>query len=344
MSQLCFASDNAAATHPQILDAIHAANGGYAIAYGDDPHTKAARARFKEHFGDRCEVFFLFNGTGANTIGLAALTDSFDAVICASSAHIWEDECAAPEHFFGGKLLPVAHDLGRISPASVAPLLGPTRGVHHARPRVIAITQPTEFGVVYRPQEIQALADLAHENGLALQMDGARIANAAAFLQVPLSAITTEVGVDVLSFGGTKNGLLGGEALVIFNPDLVERTEYLRKQATQLASKMRFISCQFERLLHDDLWLANASHANAMAKRLENGIASISEITLTAPVEINALFPKLPRSRLKAIQECGDFYMWSEAEDIARWMTSFQTTPEEVDEFLARITDVCSKL
>ena len=340
---LFFASDNTSGIHPEILAAIGRANHGFVKPYGADPYTEAAVAALRAEFGEGAEVFFTFNGTGANVVGLGAIARSFEAVYCADCSHIWSDECAAPEKFLGGKLVPVPSTYGKISPAAVAASMGENRGVHHAVPRVISITQPTEWGTAYRPQEMQALADFAHARGMILHVDGARLSNAAAALGISLGAISADVGVDVLSFGGTKNGLMGGEAIVFINHTLVEHAGYLRKQATQLASKMRFIAVQFEALLKDELWRQNAAHANAMAARLAAAVGDIDGVEFTCPVEINALFPRLEPAFVAPLQERCVFYLWDTKASIARWMTSFNTTPNEVDAFAEVIREVARK-
>ena len=337
---LFFASDNTSGVHPEILAAIARANHGFVKPYGDDPYTESAIGAMRAEFGERAEVFFTFNGTGANVVGLASVLRSFEAVYCADCSHIWSDECAAPEKFLGGKLVPVPSAYGKISPTAVAASMGEDRGVHHAVPKVISITQPTEWGTVYRPEEMQALADFAHERDMVLHVDGARLCNAAAALGTSLGAISTDVGVDVLSFGGTKNGLMGGEAIVFVDGALAQHAGYLRKQATQLASKMRFIAVQFEALLTDKLWRQNAAHANAMAARLADRVSDIDGIEFSCPVEINALFPRLKKSFVAPLQERCVFYLWDEKASIARWMTSFNTRPDDVDAFAEVINEI----
>ncbi len=340
---LYFASDNTSGIHPEVLDAIVRANQGYAKPYGEDPYTESAIGALRNVFGERAEIFFTFGGTGANVVGLASMARSFEAVYCSDCSHIWSDECAAPEKFLGGKLVPVPSEFGKISPAAVAASMGEDRGVHHAAPKVISITQPTEWGTVYRPEEMQALADFAHERAMFLHVDGARLANAAAALETSLTAISTDVGVDVLSFGGTKNGLLGGEAIVFINGQLAKNAGYLRKQATQLASKMRFVSVQFEALLTNELWRRNAIHANAMAARLAAAVDGINGIEFTCPVEINALFPRLDPAFIAPLQERCVFYLWDANASLARWMTSFNTTTSDVDAFGELVREVSAR-
>ncbi len=340
---LYFASDNTSGIHPEVLEAIQHANHGYAKPYGEDPYTESAIGALRNVFGKHAEIFFTFGGTGANVVGIASMARSFDAVYCADCSHIWSDECAAPEKFIGGKLIPVPSEFGKISPTSVAASIGEDRGVHHTAPKVISITQPTEWGTVYRPKEMQTLAEFAHERGMFLHVDGARLSNAAAALETSLTAITTEVGVDVLSFGGTKNGLLGGEAIVFINEKLAKNAGYLRKQATQLASKMRFVSVQFEALLSNELWRRNAIHANAMAARLAAAVHDIDGVEFTCPVEINALFPRLDPAFIAPLQRRCLFYLWDANASIARWMTSFNTSASDVDAFGKIVREVAER-
>lgn len=337
MSARSFASDNGAGVHPAVLAAINAANHGHASAYGNDPWTARASDALRAAFGGTAEILFTFGGTGANVVALATLTRRHDAILCADSAHILTSECAAVEHFCGGKLLPVASIDGKLSPALLAPVLGPTRGVHQARPRVVSITQPTEWGALYSVDEMRALADFAHAHELFLHVDGARYANAAAALGLSLAALSAEVGVDVLSFGGTKNGLLGAEAVVVFDPTLALEAAYARKQATQLASKMRFIAAQFLAYLENDLWRELAGHANAMARRLAAALDNVAGLEFVCPVETNMLFARLPRGVLEALQRDFYFYTWRDSDAVARWVTSFDTSAEDVDLFAAAV-------
>src|SRR5437660_4343226 len=328
-----FASDNNAGIHPEVLKAISAANHGHAVGYGDDPYTSSAVQKFKQHFGDDAEVFIVFNGTAANCLSLKALTDSFHAVICTAVAHIYTDECGAPEKFTGCKLIPIAAPDGKLTVESVR---HPYHGIgdqHHVQPRVISITQATEMGTVYKPAEVEALARFAHERKMFLHMDGARISNAAAAQQLTLRQATRDLGVDVLSFGGTKNGLMGVEAVVFFRPGLAEDFLFVRKQGMQLASKMRYMSVQMEALLTDDLWRRNAEHANRMARLLEQEVKKIPRVKIVYPVEANGVFAKIPQEAIKKIQDRYFFYVWSEEESVVRWMCSFDTTEEDIREF-----------
>jgi threonine aldolase len=328
-----FASDNNAGIHPAILQAISRVNQGHTVGYGDDEYTETAKAKFRQHFGDEIGVYIVFNGTAANCLSLKALTNSYHAIICSEAAHIYTDECGAPEKFTGCKLLPIPAPNGKLTVQHVAHAYHGVGDQHHVQPRVISITQSTEVGTVYTPDEIHALADFAHERDMFLHMDGARIANAAASLNLSLRAITREVGVDVLSFGGTKNGAMGAEALIFFNAKRGQDMPFLRKQGMQLASKMRFISAQFEALLTNDLWLENARHANEMAQLLRQEISRIPQIKIVHEVEANGVFAQIPRGAIAQIQQKYFFYVWDESKSVVRWMCSFDTTEEDVLEF-----------
>jgi threonine aldolase len=328
-----FASDNNAGVHPEVLEAIGRANQGHVVAYGDDPYTRGAVKKFEEHFGPDIAVFFTFNGTGANILSLQAVTRSFHSVLCSDYAHINTDECGAPEKHTGCKLIPLPHQDGKITLDSVRHAYHGIGDQHHSQPRVISITQSTEMGTVYRPEEIQALARFAREHDMFLHVDGARIANAAASLGQTLRQATRDLGVDVLSFGGTKNGILGGEAVVFFRPAIGEDFLFLRKQGMQLASKMRFIAAQFEALLTDDLWRRSAEHANHMARLLEKEISRIPEIKIVWKVEANGVFAQVPRHSIEKIKKHYFFYMWMEEESVVRWMCSFDTTEDDIRRF-----------
>ncbi|MGA9542248.1 MAG: low specificity L-threonine aldolase [Candidatus Sulfotelmatobacter sp.] len=328
-----FASDNNAGVHPEILEAIARANHGHVVAYGDDPYTRSAVKKFEEHFGPGISVFFTFNGTGANVLSLQALTQSFQSILCSDYAHIYCDECGAPEKHTGCKLIPLPHQDGKITLDSVRHAYHGIGDQHHSQPRVISVTQCTEMGTVYQPEEIQALARFAHERDMFLHVDGARIANAAASLGQTLRQATRDLGVDVLSFGGTKNGILGGEAVVFFHPELSRDFLYLRKQSMQLASKMRFIAAQFEALLTNDLWRRSAEHANRMASLLEKEVRRIPEVKVVWKVEANGVFVQIPREAIEKIKQHYFFYMWIEEESIVRWMCSFDTTEDDIRNF-----------
>jgi len=328
-----FASDNNAVVHPEVLEAIRHANEGHAVGYGDDPHTESAVGKFREQFGADIEVFFVFNGTAANTLSLQALTRPFHAVLCPELSHIYTDECGAPERFTGCKLVPLPAPEGKLTVEAVAQAYHGIGDQHHVQPRVISITQATEMGTVYKPSEIEELARFAHEREMFLHMDGARISNAVAAQRLTLRQATRDLGVDVLSFGGTKNGLMGAEAVVFFRPDLAQDFLFVRKQGMQLASKMRYMSAQMEALLTNDLWRRNADHANRMAQLLEQTLRKIPGIKIVYPVQANGVFAQIPREAIQRIQERYFFYVWSEAESVVRWMCSFDTTEEDVREF-----------
>jgi len=334
-----FASDNNAGVHPEILDAIARANQGHVVAYGDDPYTRSALAKFEEHFGPGIDVFFTFNGTGANVLSLQALNRPFHAVLCSEYAHIYTDECGAPEKHTGCKLIPLPHQDGKITLDSVRHAYHGIGDQHHVQARVISITQSTEMGTVYRPEEIQALAGFAHEHNMFLHVDGARLANAAASLGQTLRQATRDLGVDVLSFGGTKNGIMGGEAVVFFNRALSADFLYLRKQGMQLASKMRFVAAQFEALLTDALWRRSADRANGMARVLEAEVRKIPQVRVVWKVEANGVFAQIPRHAIAKIKERYFFYPWIEEECIVRWMCSFDTTEEDVRNFVQVVAE-----
>src|SRR5215472_3037632 len=334
-----FASDNNAGVHPEVLEAIARANQGHVIAYGDDPYTRSAIRKFEEHFGSDISVFFTFNGTGANVLGLEALNRPYHAVLCSDYAHIYTDECAAPEKHTGCELIPLPHQDGKITVDQVRHAYHGIGDQHHVQARVISITQSTEMGTVYKPDEIRALAEFAHERDMFLHMDGARIANAAVSLGQTLKQATRDLGVDVLSFGGTKNGMMGGEAVVFFDRDLCSDFLFLRKQGMQLASKMRFIAAQFEALLTNDLWKRSAEHANRMAKVLEAELRKIPQVQVVWKVEANGVFAQIPRHAIDKIKERYFFYPWVEEESIVRWMCSFDTADEDVKEFAACVAE-----
>lgn len=329
-----FASDNNSGIHPSILKAIEAANTDHVVGYGNDAFTQKAIEIFKAQFGAKTEVFFVFNGTGANVLGISTVTQSYHSVICAETAHIQEDECGAPEKFTGCKLLPVKPVNGKLTPEAVQHHLKGFDFEHHSQPRVISISQVTEMGTAYQPAEIIALADLAHKNKMLLHMDGARIANAAVSLDMDFKAFTKDCGVDILSFGGTKNGMMMGEAVLFFHPEHTENTKYIRKQSMQLYSKMRFVGAQFIAYFENDLWKETAGHANKMAKLLAQSVSKIPQIKITQPVDANGVFALVPPEIIKPLQKEFFFYMWDEKCSEVRWMTSFDTTEEEIDEFV----------
>jgi threonine aldolase len=328
-----FASDNNAGIHPLLLNAIHEANKGHTIAYGDDIYTRKAITTVRKFFGEKTEVFFVLTGTGANVLGLATLTDSFHGIICAETAHIHVDECGAPEKFCNCKLLTVPANDGKLTPGLISRHLHGFGFEHHVQPKVISISQPTEMGTVYKPEEIKSLSVIAKKHNMFLHMDGARLANAAVSLNLDFKSFTADAGVDVLSFGGTKNGMLFGESVIFFEPENSIHFRYLRKQGMQLASKMRYIGAQFHVYLNDNIWQVNAAHANEMAKMLVHKVSGLPHIQITQQVEANAVFAILPEKIIRPLQEKYFFYVWDEARSEVRWMTSFDTTPEDVEGF-----------
>ncbi len=329
-----FASDNHSGVHPKVMEAFARANQGHAPAYGEDPLTAEADALLRRHFGPGIDPYFVLLGTAANVLGLKAVARSHHAVLCAESAHINVDECGAPEALAGLKLRTVPGRDGKIAPADLEPFLADLGVQHHNQPRVVSITQSTELGTLYTPDEVRALADFAHGHGMLLHMDGARLANAAAALELGLNDVSGACGVDVLSFGGTKNGLMHGEAVIFFDPGLSRDFRYIRKQGMQLSSKMRFIAAQFAALLGGDLWRENALQANRMAARLAEQARAIPEVRITRPVQANAVFAVIPPRAVAPLQACYPFYVWSQDTGEVRWMTSFDTTPDDVDSFV----------
>jgi len=332
-----FASDNWAGVHPDILAAIAAANVGHMPSYGDDAITARATARIQALFGAPVAVQFVFNGTAANVLGLASVLESWQSVICSDVAHLEVDECGAWEHHAGSKLLTVPTTDGKLTPQLVESRLAGIGDVHRSQPAAISITQVTEYGTVYTVDEITALSRLAHQHHLLLHMDGARLANAAASLDLSLGAFTIAAGVDILTFGGTKNGLLGGEAVIFANPERVANFGFVRKQGMQLASKMRFVAAQFEALLTNDLWLQSATHANRMAERLYQQVRSIPGVEVTQLVRANAVFARIPAAAVAPLQQRFNFLLWNDRTSEVRWMTAFDTTADDVDAFAAAI-------
>jgi threonine aldolase len=326
-----------------VLAAIQAANSGHAPAYGEDSYTAAAEARFREHFGPDARAFLVFNGSGANVASLDAVTRGFEAAICTDVAHMNVDECGAPERIAGAKLLTVATEHGKLSAADVSRWESRRGDDHFPQPRVVSITQATELGTVYEPGEVRAIADAAHELGMFLHVDGARLANAAAALDLSLRELTTDLGVDLVSFGGTKNGLMFGEAVVFLRPELAEGFIFVRKQLAQLASKMRFVAAQFDALLGGDLWLRNARHANEMATRLASAAEAIDGVEIAHPVQANAVFARLPRPAIDRLLTDWPyeqaFYIWDEPADEVRWMCGWDTTVEDVDAFVGAVRE-----
>jgi threonine aldolase len=312
------------------------ANLGHQIAYGDDPHTAKCEAHFRELFGSPVESLLVWGGTGANVVGLATMLHASEAVICSDVAHINVDEGGAPEKFAGAKLIDLATTDAKLTPEQIEPMLHVLGDHHHVQPKVISLTQSTELGTLYSPAEVAAFADVAHRHGMYLHMDGARIANATIAVG-DLRSFTIDAGVDVLSFGGTKNGMMYGEAVVFLNPALARNASFVRKQATQLPSKCRYIAAQFNALFTDDLWLANARHANAMAMRLYEATHQLGGVTFASPPVVNGMFPILRADVIDQLQAWSPFYTWDPSISQVRWMASFDTTTEDVDRFATGI-------
>jgi threonine aldolase len=339
-----FASDNYAGVHPEILEAINSANLGHQVAYGEDVYTSRVHEVFAEHFGEGVEVYPVFNGTGSNVVSLQSMLPRWGAVVCAKTAHINTDEAGAPERVAALKLLTIDTPDGKLTPELIDQEAWGWGDEHRAQPLVVSITQTTELGTAYSVEEVSAIAEHAHSLGMKLHMDGARISNAAASLGVPLRAFTRDAGVDVLGFGGTKNGLLFGEAIVALNPEAAEGLTYLRKLNMQLGSKMRFMSAQLIALLTDDLWLRSARHSNAMAARLRGSLekeidaGTISGISFSQATESNAVFAILPDGVADRLREKFRFYDWDAARNEVRWMCSFDTTEADIDAFVYAIT------
>lgn len=335
-----FGSDNHSGISPEILHAIADANTGHALAYGDDEWCRKTEELFRRYFGNQAKVYFVFNGTGANVLSIDLMCRSHEAVVCAETAHINVDECGAPQRVVGCRLLTVDTPDGKLTPDLVRTRLHGFGFEHHSQPKAISITQSTELGTLYTLDEIRALADLAHSHNMYLHMDGARLANAAVALGCSFREMTTDCGVDVLSFGGTKNGMLIGESVVVLNPELDVDVKYRRKQMTQLASKMRFVAAQFEAYLESGLWRRNAEHSNAMARKLEAEVKKIPGVEVIYPVQVNGVFAHLPREAWQQLQQEFFFYDWDFDRDQVRWMCSFDTTEEDIAAFAAALNKV----
>jgi threonine aldolase len=329
-----FASDNNAGVHPEILKELAVINAGHVIGYGSDIYTEQAKQLFKNHLGNDTEVFFVFTGTAANVLGISGITHSWNSIITAETAHLEQDECGAPEKFTGCKVLTVETPDGKITVETIEKHMHGFDFEHHAQPKVISITQSTEMGTVYSVDEIKKIASFAHSKGLLLHMDGARLSNAAVSLGIPFKKFTTDAGVDVLSFGGTKNGMMLGEAICFLKPGLAADFKYIRKQGMQLASKMRFISAQFIAYFRDDLWKKCASHSNAMAGILANRIMEIKSLKITQPVQSNGVFVIIPKKVAEKVMQQYFFYPWNEKKSEYRLMTSWDTTEEDIEEFV----------
>jgi len=335
-----FASDNNSGVHPRILDAMARANTGHAVAYGDDPWTEQAVEAFRREFGPDCAVFFVFLGTAANVLALQAMTRPHHGVVCARTAHINVDECGAPERHLGCKLLAQPAANGLLAPEALRRTFRDVGNPHHNQPRAVSITQASELGALYAPEDVRQLADLAHANNMLLHMDGARLANAAAAQNLTLAQASRDLGVDALSFGGTKNGMMYGEAVVFFNAALAEEFASIRKQGMQLASKMRFVAAQFSALLDGGLWRDNAANSNAMAALLAREAATVPGVEISRPVQTNAVFARLSARAVEALRREFFFYTWDpepEERPEVRWMCSFDTTDKDVERFLAAL-------
>jgi threonine aldolase len=330
-----FASDNNSGVHPEILNEIESANAGHVVGYGSDPFTEKAKELFKEHLGKETEVFFVFTGTAANVLGLSGVTRSWNSVVTAFSAHIEQDECGAPEKFTGCKVLTVDTTDGKIKVDMLAKHMHGIDFEHHSQPMVVSITQTTEMGTVYTADEIKALSGFVHKRGMLLHMDGARIANAAVALDLPFKAFTTDAGVDILSFGGTKNGMMYGEAVCFLKPGISADFKYIRKQGMQLASKMRFISAQYIAYFHNALWRRNAAHSNSMALLLSEKLKDLEKIKITQPVQSNGVFAIIPKVVAEKVSKTFFFYPWNELTSEYRLMTSWDTTEEDIDNLVA---------
>ena len=336
-----FASDNNAGVHPRVMEAIAAANHGHATAYGDDRWTRAAEQTLRDLFGRDVATFMVWGGTGANVMALATMLSPAGAVVCTDAAHINVDETGAPERVLGAKLIDVPHRDGRLQPEQLREFSHFTGVMHHVQPSVLSITQSTEWGTLYSADEIAALCDTAHSMGMKVHLDGARIANATSALGGTVDALrsfTVDAGVDVISFGGAKNGMMHGEAVVYLDPELARSAPYVRKQVTQLPSKVRYISAQFVALLADGLWLENAAHANRMARLLHGRVAAIPGVHLPHAPAVNSLYPTLPADRIGALRDWSFFYDWDVHRHQVRWMTSWDTTESDIESFAAGVT------
>lgn len=334
-----FASDNYSGIHPEVFEAIQLANSHHQISYGDDIFTHEAVQLFEKEFGN-VSVLFAFNGTGANVICLKCCTLPFQAVICSDLAHIHVDECGAPTQSIGCSLLPISTTDGKLTPELIQPLLSRIGNVHHTQPKVISISQSTEVGTIYSIDELKALCRFAHDNNMYVHLDGARISNAVAALGITLKEATVDCGIDIMSFGGTKNGLMMGEAVLVFNDELKANAPYFQKQSAQLFSKNRFIAAQFKALLSNDLWLRMATHANKMAQILSTEIQQLPGVKITRKVQANAVFAIIPQKAIKPLQAKYPFYIWDEETLELRWMCSFDTTEEDIKNFVSTLRDL----
>ncbi len=344
MKNRTFASDNYAGVHPEVIGALLRANHGHAGSYGADEYTERTTQKFKSLFGESTSVYFAYNGTGANVLALSALTHSFNSIICSDLAHINVDESTAPEKFTGCKLVTIPTQDGKIYPDQIEEKIQRIDDQHHPQVKVISISQSSEYATIYTVAEVKAIAAVAKKNNLFFHMDGSRIANAAVSLKEDFRSFTRDAGVDVLSFGGTKNGMMFGEAVLFFNPELAQYMKFIRKQSMQLHSKMRFISAQFEALLSNDLWKRNAEHSNQMAKLLEIELRKNKSISVTQKVEANGVFAIMPRSIIPALQEEHFFYVWNDKTSEVRLMCSFDTTEDDIQGFSKRLQELTAAL
>ena len=335
-----FASDNNSGVHPAVLEAVIKANSEHAVGYGDDPWTAAATLKLKEVFGESASPFFVFNGTGANSVALQAVTRPFNSILCAETAHINVDECGAPARMTGCAVIPIATPDGKLTPELIRPHLHNFGVCHHSQPKAVYISQVSELGTIYTIDEVKAIADLLHSYNMYLHMDGARLANACAYLGCTLREVTVDAGVDILSFGGTKNGMMMGEAVISFRPEITENLPFVRKQSAQLASKLRYLSAQFIPYLENNLWLENARHANACALRLAEALKQFPQIQFTQKIESNQLFFILPPEIVAKLQEKYFFYMWNEERSEARLVTSWDTTEEDIQSFIQTLHEI----
>lgn len=339
-----FASDNNSGVHPLIMEALAKANTDHALGYGNDKWTEEAVRKVKEQFTSDCEPLFVFNGTGSNVVALQLLTRPYNSIICAETAHIYVDECGSPVKMTGCQIRPIATTDGKLTPQLILPYLHGFGDQHHSQPGAIYLSQCTELGTVYTTEELKAITTLAHKHGMYVHMDGARIANACVALNVSLKTMTVDCGIDVLSFGGTKNGLMMGECVVVFNPALAKEAKFYRKQSAQLASKMRYLSCQFAAYLTNDLWLKNATHANDMAQLLYKELLQFPAIRFTQKMESNQLFMAMPRAVIDEMLESYFFYFWNEEANEIRLVTSFDTTEEDIRGFIDNLKKAFERL
>jgi threonine aldolase len=338
---ISFASDNYAPAHPKVLAKLSEVNHDHVSAYGDDPYTQQAKEVIKQQLqAPDAEVFFVFNGTGANVVAISNVVKSWNSIICANTAHINVDEGGAPEKLMGTKLVDISTPNGKLTPELISPFFTRIGDPHTSQPNLISITQSTELGTVYQPDEIRALTKFAHANNAFLHMDGARLSNAAVSLDLNFSEFTKACDIDLLSFGGTKNGLIGAEAVVIFNSELAKHTPWIRKSNMQLASKHRFISAQFLAFFEDELWKQNATQANLMAQELRKQISNNSKIKLTQQTQANAVFAELRAEDISKLQKDFRFYVWNETTNEVRWMCSWDTSLEQVNNFASAINSL----